>query len=219
MRHPEQAAAIALLGVDAVGVIGVRASPRFLALERRRDLFSAVAAAEPSCLGVVVVADPLDQDMKELEVNRGHQVVQLHGDESPERCGELRERLGVSLWKAIRIRNPDDLEHARAYEPVVDALLLDAWVPDQLGGTGHAIPTGWLTNFKPALPWWLAGGITPARLPRLMSELQPDGIDCSSGVETSPGEKDLNKVKELLNILKEFKDKRYASCPRPIPAV
>ena len=151
-----------------------------------------------------MVADPLNQELKDLEANRGHQIVQLHGDESPQRCGELREQLGVGLWKAVRIRNPDDLERARAYEPVVDALLVDAWVPDQLGGTGQSIPIEWLLNFQPALPWWLAGGITPARLPHLMDELQPDGSTAAVVSKQAPGEKDLDKIRELVNIVRSL---------------
>ena len=204
LLYPEQAAVIASLGVDALGVIGVPSSPRFLPAELRPNLFSAMKTSQPSCRGVLVVADPLDQDIKELDVNRGHQVVQLHGEETPQRCGELKERLRVDLWKAIRIKHPNDLERALAYEPVVDALLLDAWVPDQLGGTGHAIPINWLTKFNPARPWWLAGGITATRLPQLLDVLHPDGIDCSSGVEILPGVKDIDEVKKIIHFIKRL---------------
>jgi phosphoribosylanthranilate isomerase len=84
---------------------------------------------------------------------------------------------------------------------VVDALLLDAWVPDQLGGTGHRIPIEWLESFRPALPWWLAGGITAERLPGALQALQaspPVGVDASSGVERAPGDKDLVQVAQLV---------------------
>lgn len=90
-------------------------------------------------------------------------MLQLHGSESPERCRELRAALGpeIGLWKALRIRSADDLQRARSYAGVVEALLLDAWVADQLGGTGHRIPVEWLRDFRPPLPWWLAGGSAP----------------------------------------------------------
>jgi phosphoribosylanthranilate isomerase len=80
----------------------------------------------------------------------------------------------------------------------VDALLLDAWVPDQLGGTGHPIPPEWLESFSPPLPWWLAGGITPERAPLLLQRLRPTGLDASSGVEDAPGEKNLLRVAALV---------------------
>lgn len=198
LRHPAQAAALAALGVDAIGVIAVPASPRFLAADRRQELFAAATASAPGCLGVLVVADPADAELEQLAAGRGHQVLQLHGEESPDRCQELRSQLGVAIWKALRIRSRQDLERAQAYGEVVDGLLLDAWVADQLGGTGHSLPLEWLSGFESPVPWWLAGGIRPESVGELLRQLQPDGLDVSSGVETSPGEKNLERVAQLL---------------------
>jgi phosphoribosylanthranilate isomerase len=198
LRDPAQAAAVAQLGVDAIGVIGVPGSPRFLEAEQRPALFAAMRAAAPGCRGVLVVADPLEQQWPQLELGQGHAVVQLHGSETPQLCGQVRSRLGCEIWKALRIRRPEDLQRAVDYAPVVDALLLDAWVPDQLGGTGHPIPIEWLQGFTPVLPWWLAGGIRAERVPGLLSQLGPTGLDASSGVERSPGDKDLDQVAALV---------------------
>ena len=201
---PNQARAVAALGVDAVGVIGVAASPRFLEPARRPALFAAVAAQSQACRRVLVVADPSDQDLPLLDPDAGgHQVLQLHGSETVERCIELRDRLtGARLWKALRIRTAADLDLATAYAPMVEALLLDAWVPDQLGGTGHHLPLEWLQGFRPPVPWWLAGGITPERVPEVLSRVQPDGLDASSGVEDRPGHKNLSRVKELVQAVR-----------------
>jgi phosphoribosylanthranilate isomerase len=147
---------------------------------------------------VLVVADPPEQLWPQLEAGRGHVVVQLHGSETPQQCAQLRARLGCQLWKALRIRSPEDLQRAVEYAEVVDALLLDAWVPDQLGGTGHRIPIEWLQGFEPVLPWWLAGGIRADRVPDLLTRLTPTGLDASSGVERSPGDKDLGQVAALV---------------------
>ena len=198
LRNPAQAAAVAHLGVDAIGVIGVPGSPRFLEVEHRQALFGAMRAAAPGCRGVLVVADPPEQLWPQLEAGRGHAVVQLHGSETPQQCAQLRARLGCQLWKALRIRSPEDLQRAVEYSAVVDALLLDAWVPDQLGGTGHHIPIEWLQGFEPVLPWWLAGGIRADRVPDLLTRLTPTGLDASSGVERSPGDKDLDQVAALV---------------------
>ena len=207
LRHPAQAAAVAVLGVEAIGVIGVPSSPRYLPAERRQALFAAVTASAAGCRGVLVVADPSDAELAPLAAGQGHQVLQLHGEESPERCLELRSRLGVEIWKALRIRTPDDLQRAQAYGGAVDALLLDAWVPDQLGGTGHSLPLDWLTDFQPPLPWWLAGGIRPETVPDLLARLHPDGLDASSGVETSPGEKNLERIGQLLAVMGRSPDR------------
>ncbi|UPM50277.1 phosphoribosylanthranilate isomerase [Synechococcus sp. A10-1-5-1] len=210
LRTPEQAYAVAALGVDAIGVIGVESSPRWLAQDARPALFSAVRQASSRCLGVLVVADPTDQDVPVLGPAGGHQVLQLHGQETPERCLQLRQALGpdLLLWKALRIRQPDDLQRAADYGAVVDGLLLDAWVPDQLGGTGHRIPIEWLSGFQPTLPWWLAGGLNPDRIAPALQALQhqpPSGLDVSSGVERAPGDKDLAKVQQLVAALAPFR--------------
>ena len=198
LRQNGQAAAVAAMGVQALGVIGVASSPRWLAPAQRPALFAAMAAANPACLGVLVVADPSDGDLDALEPGQGHQVLQLHGQESPQRCAELKRSLGLPLWKALRIRSGADLGLALAYEGVVDSLLLDAWVPDQLGGTGQAIPIELLAEFRPRLPWWLAGGISPERVKPILEHIRPDGLDASSAVECAPGDKILSRVAELV---------------------
>ncbi|MEB3362638.1 MAG: phosphoribosylanthranilate isomerase [Synechococcaceae cyanobacterium] len=203
LRHPDQAAAVASLGADAIGVIGVSASPRWVPAERRAALFAAAAGGKPDCFGVLVVADPADADLKTLDSRGGHQVLQLHGQESAQRCAQLRQQLDVKLWKALRISKPGDLALAAAYEGVVDALLLDCWDPQQLGGTGRSIPLGWLHGFSPALPWWLAGGLHAGNLTSVLDAVSPTGLDLSSGVEDAPGEKNLVKVAELFALLRE----------------
>ena len=213
LRQPDQAAAVAALGADAIGVIGVPQSPRWLEPAQRPALFEAIHRARPDCLGVLVVADPADAELGQLRPAAGHQVLQLHGGETPERCQTLRAALGpdLILWKALRIRAQADLEQAEAYAAVVDALLLDAWVPDQLGGTGHRIPIEWLEGFQPNLPWWLAGGITPERLPQALQALAaapPVGVDASSGVERAPGDKDLFRVEQLVAAVAAFRQDR-----------
>lgn len=203
LRSPAQAAAVAGLGVEAIGVIGVPSSPRWLEPSARPALYAAMRAANPHCLGVLVVADPDDAQLPELGAAGGHAVLQLHGGESPERCRQLRQALGpaMGLWKALRLRSRADLDQVAAYAPHVDALLLDAWVADQLGGTGHRIPIEWLQGFRPPLPWWLAGGIRADRVgPALaaLADAPPDGLDASSGVERAPGDKDLARVADLV---------------------
>jgi phosphoribosylanthranilate isomerase len=208
LRETEQARAVAALGADAIGVIGVAASPRHLEPSRRAALFAAVASERPGCRRVLVVADPSDDDLAQLDpAAGGHQVVQLHGDESPERCLTLRRQVvGVRWWKALRIRTRNDLDQARAFSTVVDALLLDAWAPDQLGGTGQCLPLEWLGGFQTAVPWWLAGGVTPERVPELLRAVRPAGLDASSGVEDAPGVKNLERVAALVDAVRAAGD-------------
>jgi phosphoribosylanthranilate isomerase len=201
LRDPRQAAAIAAMGVEAIGVVAVPSSPRFLAVDDRLPLFAAARDVHDGLLGVLVTADPEDRELPALLPGHGHQVVQLHGGESVERCHHLRRQLGpeIRLWKALRVRSREDLQRARAYAPVVDALLLDAWVPDQLGGTGQAIPLDWLDGFRPSFPWWLAGGLNPQTVAPAIQACHPYGVDVSSGVEDRPGWKNLERVRQLVD--------------------
>ncbi len=202
LRQPAQAQAVAELGVDAVGVIAVPSSPRWLAPDQRLELFQAMSDGRPGCRGVLVLADPGDELGAQLDPALGHQVLQLHGLETPARCRELADRTGCAIWKALRISRPEDLERVNDYRDVVEAVLLDAWVPDQLGGSGQQIPPGWLEGFRPGLPWWLAGGVGPANAAELVAAFHPDGLDVSSAVERSPGEKNLDLVRALLEVVK-----------------
>ena len=212
LMQPQQAAAIAALGVDAIGVIAVPGSPRFVAHPQRAALFEAARSSHGGIAAVVVVADPDNSGLAQLGPGQGHDVVQLHGSETPERCRQLRRQLpGTQLWKALRIRTPADLEQARAYRDCVDAVLLDAWVEGVLGGTGKRLPHEWLTAFDPGLPWWLAGGMNPDNTAAVLKTLQPSGIDASSGVEHSPGDKDLRRVAALLAAVRAARQDRDPS--------
>ena len=200
---PAQARQVAAMGVDAIGVIGVNSSPRHVAPEARGPLFAAIAATATSTARVLVLANPTDTDVEGFDQEMGATVVQLHGNESPEQCRLLRQRLGLPIWKALRIRQPDDLDRVQEYTNAVDALLLDAWVPDQLGGSGARIPIEWLHDFRPSLPWWLAGGVSAERVPQILQAVQPYGLDASSSLELSPGHKDLAKVQQLIDAVRK----------------
>jgi phosphoribosylanthranilate isomerase len=87
----------------------------------------------------------------------------------------------------------------------VDALLLDAYHPHLLGGTGKTLDWETLQQFRPSCPWLLAGGLTPENVIDALSLLQPSGIDLSSGVERSPGDKDLGKVARLFENVRSLR--------------
>jgi phosphoribosylanthranilate isomerase len=206
LTKADEAASVARLGCNAIGVIAVPSSPRYLPAADRAPLWTAVASANPTLERVLVVLNPQDSDLDELAASNGHQRLQLHGEESPQRCAELGRRTGLPLWKALRVRSPDDLEQINAYAGVVDAVLLDAWVPHQAGGSGKRLPLEWLQGFRPVMPWWLAGGITPANGASILQVLaqqglSPQGLDASSGVEIAPGRKNPALVAALVAAL------------------
>ncbi|MED5383687.1 MAG: phosphoribosylanthranilate isomerase [Cyanobacteriota bacterium] len=201
LTDPEQALSIATIGADAIGVIGVPGTPRFVAEPLRRNLFKTLEQNADDVQRVWVVADLADDSLDAALGGDGTPtVVQLHGGESPERCLALKQRYPqVDWWKALRLRSSKDLHSLERYAPSVDALLLDAWSPDQLGGTGHRLSLDGLGAIRLDLPWWLAGGISAEWIPELLSRVNPDGLDASSRLEDSPGRKNLQKVKDLID--------------------
>ena len=199
-----QSSSIAAMGVEAIGVIGVETTPRFVEDQLRRAIFAELERVHPRVERVWVVADPSDRSLQSALKGKGTPtVVQLHGSETPERCHQLKEQHSmVRWWKALRLRTEQDLRELKRYEPHVDALLLDAWSPEQLGGTGHRLDPSWLIRvseqLEPNSAWWLAGGISAEWIPELLNRITPYGLDASSRLEEKPGVKDLDKVQALV---------------------
>jgi phosphoribosylanthranilate isomerase len=199
--NPEQAQAIARLGVHGLGFICVPGTARYIDSTRLRGI---IAQLPPFVERVGVFADAAIETIYETVTTTGLSAIQLHGKESPEFCVKLAQRLpGMALIKAIRVRDPEDLAHIQPYVGLVQAVLLDAYHPDQLGGTGRTIAWEWLKDFRPDLPWILAGGLKPENLSEALSLVQPDAVDLSSGVENRPGDKDLGRVAQVMRILQD----------------
>ncbi len=196
----DQAITICSMGVNAIGVIGVKESPRFLESAQRRKLFQEVINTNLKIERVLVVADINDDEIAEIAAFSGQpSIIQLHGSESPERCKFLQKKYPMfKWWKAFQIRNEKNLSLIKSYEKAVDAFLLDAWSIDKRGGTGKRIPIEWLKDTKFKIPWWLAGGISKEWVLESLDKINPYGIDASSKLEKSPGIKDLTKVKALI---------------------
>ena len=199
ITKPDQGQAIAQLGATALGFICVQASPRYVTPVQIRAV---VESLRVSVDRIGVFADAAIEEINQIVADAGLSAAQLHGSESPDFCQQLRQYLpGVEIIKALRVRTPECLHQATIYTNCVDTLLLDAYHPQLLGGTGKTLDWGTLQQFRPSCPWFLAGGLTPDNILDALSRLQPSGIDLSSGVERSPGNKDLDKVALLFERL------------------
>jgi phosphoribosylanthranilate isomerase len=199
ITKPDQGQAIAQLGATALGFICVQASPRYVTPVQIRAV---VESLRVSVDRIGVFADAAIEEINQIVADAGLSAAQLHGSESPDFCQQLRQSLpGVEIIKALRVRTPECLHQATIYTNCVDTLLLDAYHPQLLGGTGKTLDWGTLQQFRPSCPWFLAGGLTPDNILDALSRLQPSGIDLSSGVERSPGNKDLDKVALLFERL------------------
>jgi phosphoribosylanthranilate isomerase len=199
ITNVEQAKAIANFGADSLGFICATSSPRYVCIAQIKEIVKAINT-KINTIGVFVNSDT--EEILKVVIETGLTGVQLHGEETPQFCQELRKLLPtVEIIKAIRVKNEQSLSDLKIYFNCVDTLLLDAYDAKIHGGTGKTVNWDILTNFNPPLPWLLAGGLTPENITQALTQLKPDGIDLSSGVEIAPGNKDLTKIKQLFSSL------------------
>ncbi len=205
LTKTSQARSIAELKINAIGVIGVKDSPRFVSEEDCIRIFNEVEKVSSGIEKVLVIANKKLEEVKCINKrSTPPSVIQLHGNESVDYCHKLKNEFPtIKLWKAFRLKSIKDLENISHYEKNVDAILLDAWDEKSLGGTGNRIPIELLINKTFKAPWILAGGISSEIIPEIFSKLKPDGIDASSRLEISPGIKDIKKVESLVRKIRE----------------
>ena len=201
ITQTQQGKKIAALGATALGFICVERSPRYI---NPREILTIVREIPLETDKIGVFADETLENIIHTVSLARLTGVQLHGAETPDFCSQLRQSISpeIEIIKAFRIKTAASLAETSAYNNCVDTLLLDAYHPQMLGGTGKTIDWQDLQQFKPDLPWMLAGGLTPDNISQALEKLNPDGIDLSSGVEKSPGDKDLHKVERLFERLK-----------------
>jgi phosphoribosylanthranilate isomerase len=180
-------------------------SPRAVTPARAAALCAAVPAgmrrvglfvdADDDAIGAVLDAAPLD-------------ILQFHGRETPARVAEAKARFRRPVMKAIAIAAAADALIARGYEDAADMLLFDAKPParaDALpGGNGLAFDWRLIAGHEWRLPWMLSGGLTAELLPEAVRISGATAVDVSSGVERRPGDKDPDKIREFLAVVRQL---------------
>lgn len=202
ITNVSQGLAIANLGVKNLGFIYVSSSPRYVSKEVIKEI---VSSLNENVKKIGVVVNLSVSEIDQLVTETGLNGIQLHGEETPQFCQEVKQLLPqIELIKALRIKNLDSLQESKIYNHCVDTLLLDAYSPNAHGGTGKTINLDLLTGFTSPLPWLLAGGLNQANIATALTYVKPNGIDLSSSVEISPGNKDLTKVAQILCLIKDL---------------
>ena len=206
LTSEDQALQVAKLGANAIGIISVEESPRYVSAEIKKRIFKSLESFYPNKERVSVVKNcPIDSIIKNFLGNPSETIIQLHGDEDIDYCKNIRERIpNIGLWKAFRIKTARDLDKIKPFEDFVDAVLLDSWNNETYGGSGKKIKSMYLKNLKFSKPWWLAGGVSIEWIDEILSEINPHGLDISSSIETSPGLKDIKKTEALFQFLKKI---------------
>lgn len=198
LRSAQHVAAAVGAGARYVGFVFFPKSPR------------AVSPAEAAALGAEVpvgvarvglFVNPDDALLEATLAEAPLDVIQLHGQESPDRVAEVKARFGLPVMKAVGIASAGDLPALTDYGLVADMLLVDAKAPKDAvlpGGNGLAFDWRLLVGRKWLRPWLLAGGLTPDNVAEAIRLTGAPGVDVSSGVESTPGVKDADLIRAFV---------------------
>tara|TARA_B100001245_G_scaffold28966_1_gene18751 strand:+ start:413 stop:1051 length:639 start_codon:yes stop_codon:yes gene_type:complete len=180
-------------GVDAVGFIFYKKSPRSVTMQAVREI---VLELPPFVDSVGVFVNETAEQINKISDHCKLDRVQLHGDESPAFCKKIRRR----VIKVIRVKDIQSLKKLSDYP--VSSFLLDTFSEDQYGGTGKVFDWNLAYSAKKYGPIILAGGLTPINVRQAIQRIQPYGVDVCSGVESQPGIKDHKKMQAFLKNVK-----------------
>lgn len=190
---PEVLVATLSAGADACGFVFYPPSPRAITPDHVRGL----AARAPHLLKVGLFVDADDALLDSAVAAGALGALQLQGAEGPERVAALQARFGIPVWKAVGVKTATDVREAAVRFAGADLLLLDAKPP--AGGVlpgGNGLRFDWriLAEARPATDWGLAGGLTADSVGEAIRRTGAPLVDVSSGVEASPGIKDVAKI-------------------------
>lgn len=191
MRHPDNIAAVAALGIDMMGFICYPRSPRYIGEEQLPITPQGIER-----VGVFVNASY--EEVVTMAEKQHFTTLQLHGSESPQLCKALREQ-GYQVIKAIPIDSIDSLAAATAYLDVVDYLLFDTKCP-QHGGCGVRFDWQILDSYKGTTPFLLSGGISPTVAAEIATLQHPmlAGVDLNSQFEVEPARKNVTLLENFI---------------------
>jgi len=187
LTRVEDAVQAAALGVSAVGLVFVEASPRAVDVARAVEICRALPPLV-STVGLFMdaPADRVDAVLREVPLNW----LQFHGDESPDYCASF----GRPFIKALPMASPDRVQYHRWER--ASALLLDGHAAGAMGGSGSSFD--WQRTALPDGRWILAGGLTPDNVAGAVELLRPDAVDVSSGIEAAPGIKRVDLMERFM---------------------
>lgn len=199
----EAALEVALAGgADYAGFVFFPPSPRNLAPAAAKAL---AARARGRAKIVALMVDPDDARITEVVAAAAPDILQLHGRETPARVAEVRARWGIPVLKAVPVETAEDARAAQRYGSTADLILFDARAPaDSTRPGGNGAPFDWrvLRGVKDEMAFVLSGGLTPDNVAEAIRLTGAATVDVSSGVESSPGEKDPELIRRFLRAAK-----------------
>ncbi len=181
-------------GAQYAGLVFFEKSPRCLTLQKARS----IAIEAPTGLAKVALAvNPSDSFLDSLVTEVPLDMIQLHGNETPQRVTEIKQKTGLPVMKAVGVAEPEDLKNLDIYAGVADQLMVDAKPAKGAklpGGNGFTFDWRLLQGRRWTVPWMLAGGLNPENVAQAITMTGAQQVDVSSGVESSPGKKDKQKI-------------------------
>lgn len=190
-------------GATHIGFIFFEKSPRYI----EPDVAGRLAEAARGKAKIVAVAvNPTNDDLDEIVALLRPDMIQLHGDESPERVLTIKAVYGLPVMKAFSVRTSEDLQRVEAYIGIADRFLFDAKPPkgsELPGGNGVSFDwslLGWLDD---SVDYMLSGGLNKDNIAEAMAITKAPGIDVSSGVESAPGTKDVAMIDRFFDAVEK----------------
>ncbi len=194
IKTAEAIDAAARAGATHIGFNFYAGSPRHLTPEEAGRL----ATRAPRLRTVALTVDADDETLHAISAGLHPQMWQLHGDETPERVTAIRNMFRVPVMKAVAIESKVDVARAYTYEQCADWLLFDAKPGALPGGNGLAFDWHLIAEETWTKPWFLSGGLTPGNVAEAIRTAYARGVDVSSGVEKSRGEKDPALIEDFV---------------------
>jgi len=194
ITNPDDAFAAVRFGADALGFVFFPGSPRYIAFP---DAAAIIRELPPFVPAVGVFVNEHEQRIEEIIQQTRIDIVQLHGNESPEMCSLSRR-----VIKAIRVKSLKSLDPLIHFQNRVSAFLLDTFTPDIFGGSGQIFNWDIAVEAKQFGRIILAGGLSPENIDAAVKRVQPYAVDVSSGVEAEKGRKDHLKMKAFISLAK-----------------
>ncbi|MFM2042481.1 MAG: hypothetical protein RLY86_1057 [Pseudomonadota bacterium] len=199
INHPDAMTAAVEGGARYVGLVFYPRSPRNVPGPTAAQL-SRLAPTGVRVVGLFV--EPGDEELDTIVTSVPLDMIQLHGEETPGRVREIRERYGIEVMKAVKVADAADLDAARPYQEWADRLLFDAKPPKSVtalpGGNGLTFDWDLLAGRVWERPWMLSGGLTPETVAEAVRRTGAASVDVSSGVEDRPGHKDPARIRAFL---------------------
>lgn len=195
LSTPETVDAAIRLGATHIGLVHYEPSPRHVALDLAAELRQ---RAQGKVKVALLLVNASQQLTGEALSKVRPDIIQFHGTETPEWLARVKQLAPAQIWKAIGLRDADTLDRMQKYRGIADRILFDAPAAAMPGGTGTRFDWSLLANHRHSMDWGIAGGLTPDNVGQAIAETGAPLVDVSSGVESAPGVKDVDKIAAFL---------------------